>query len=333
MTPSQPQTPAAPSLPGPLPPPYVGRLVLLGHPVAHSLSPRFQNAALAATYASDDPAARAARARSLPDDRALRYEALDVPPDALAATVRALAAERAAGNVTVPHKEAFAALCDRLSSVAARVGAVNTFWTSPEGALVGDNTDVGGFARAVRALLGAEPLDLTIAVLGAGGAAAAALAAMERWPGCRVRVWSRTGPRADALAARFAPIARSERTVAGCVRGAALVVNATPLGLRVDDPLPVAPERLRRGSAVLDLVYHPEETAWVRRGRAAGLRASDGLTMLLEQGALAFERWFGVAPDRDRMWDALALPPWRHGAPPAPAPAPRSPPPPAELSR
>jgi shikimate dehydrogenase len=101
---------------------------------------------------------------------------------------------------------------------------------------------------------------------------------------------------------------RVQPSLARCVRNASLVVNATPLGLRPDDALPVPPERLKDGTSVLDLVYHPDETELVRRCRAAGLRASDGLLMLIEQGALAFERWFGVSPDRARMWAALDLP-------------------------
>jgi shikimate dehydrogenase len=80
--------------------------------------------------------------------------------------------------------------------VAARVGAVNTFWCADDGALVGDNTDVGGFVRAARTILTREPLDLEVALVGAGGAAAAVLAAVERWPGCVVRLWSRRPERA-----------------------------------------------------------------------------------------------------------------------------------------
>lgn len=290
---------APPSLP-------IGRLVLVGHPVAHSLSPRFQNAALAALDAE--------RGAGAPG---LVYEALDVAPAALDEVLATLIAARGAGNVTVPHKEAVAARCTRLSPLAARVGAVNTFWCAEDGSLVGDNTDVGGFVRAARTLLPGEPLDLEVALIGAGGSAAAVLAAIERWPGCTVRLWSRRPERAAALATRFGAFVRAEPSLARCVRNARLVVNATPLGLRPDDPLPIPPDRLKAGITVLDLAYHPDETPLVRRCRAAGLRAGDGLVMLIEQGALAFERWFGVAPDRARMWAALDLPPTRGVAAPA----------------
>jgi shikimate dehydrogenase len=271
-------------------PPHVSRLVLLGHPVAHSLSPAFQNAAL--------------RAAGL----AARYSALDVAPSDLPATLRTLVAERAAGNVTVPHKEAVAARCDRLSAVAARTGAVNTFWVDADGALVGDNTDVAGFDRAASALLGGQR-PARVALLGAGGSARAVLAAVAGWQGASTTLWSRTPERAHALAHRAdgAPL-RVVDDAAACVAGAELVVNATPLGLGDGDLLPVEPARLAPAAAVLDLVYRPGETAWVRAARAAGHPAGDGLHMLLEQGALAFERWFHRQPDAEVMWAAVGRP-------------------------
>ena len=267
-----------------------GRLVLLGHPVAHSLSPAFQNAAL--------------RRAGLP----LVYDALDVEPPALADVLRGLARQRAAGNVTVPHKEQVARLCDTLTPLAERVGAVNTFWTDDAGGIAGDNTDVGGFDAAVRALLGRAPANIRVALIGAGGSAAAVLAAVERWPGCYASVWGRTGARARALAGRFQVVAHATEFLAEAIRDADLVVNATPIGL-ADDGIPVPPGLLRRKAAVMDLVYRSdrETTPWVRLARARGLRASDGLAMLIEQGALAFERWFGVAPDREAMRAAVGV--------------------------
>ncbi|MDF1501491.1 shikimate dehydrogenase [Roseisolibacter sp. H3M3-2] len=273
-------------------PASIRRLVLLGHPVAHSLSPAFQNAAL--------------RAAGL----APTYAALDVAPAALGETLARLVAEGAAGNATIPHKEAVAARCDVRSAVAERVGAVNTWWRAPDGALVGDNTDVAGVAAAVAERLGRAPDAPVVALLGAGGSAGAVLAAAERWPGARVRVWSRTADRARALAERFgAEVAASP---AQAVRGASLVVNATPLGLRDDDPFPVAAASLESDAAVLDLVYRRGETAWVRAARALARPAADGLTMLIAQGAAAFTRWFGVPPDLDAMWGAVG---GRPGAP------------------
>ena len=264
--------------------PLPGRLVLLGHPVSHSLSPAFQNAAL--------------RHAALP----VRYELLDVAPPALDATLDALIAENAWGNATIPHKAHVASRCARVSALAERVGAVNTFWIE-DGTLVGDNTDVGGF----RALLWetAPDLDRTkpVAVLGAGGSAAAVLTALERDAFQDVRVYSRTEARALALCKRFTGV-RAVRDVAASVRGATLVINATPSGLD-DASMPVSTELLDASAVVLDLVVGRNETPLVRAARTRGHRAADGLTMLIEQGALAFERWFGTPPDRDVMRRAV----------------------------
>jgi shikimate dehydrogenase len=261
------------------------RLVLLGHPLGHSLSPVFQNAAL--------------NAAGIP----LRYELLDVPRSVLDDTIAVLRRTRSAGNVTTPHKEAVRAACDRLTDTAQAVGAVNTFWTAVDGALVGDNTDVGGFQAAVDKLFGARRPNEVVAIIGAGGGAAAVLHATERWENARVKLYSRTHHRAEELVQRFKVPSEVMRSAEAAVAGATLVVNASPVGLR-DDTVPVEIHALPRTAVVIDLAYRVGETTFVRDARSRGLRALDGLTMLVEQGALAFERWFGVAPDRDVMWKA-----------------------------
>jgi shikimate dehydrogenase len=263
------------------------RLALLGHPLGHSLSPAMQNAAL--------------RAAGIP----LVYEALDVPRRALESTIESLRRTRAAGNVTIPYKEDVFAACDRLSETAQAVGAVNTFWTAVDGALVGDNTDADAFATAAEWLLRTPPADATVAVLGAGGGAAAVLHAMKRWRPREIRLYSRTMARAQALTTRFGSLPlRVAASAQESVRGAAIVVNATPVGL-LDDAVPVPVSGIEAGAAVIDLVYRRGETAFVRAARARGLRAQDGLRMLVEQGARAFERWFSVEPDREVMWSAV----------------------------
>ena len=266
-----------------------GRLVLLGHPLGHTLSPVFQNAALAAA--------------GIP----LTYEALDVPRSVLDETVADLRRVHAAGNVTIPYKESVMLACDRLSETARGVGAVNTFWTAVDGALVGDNTDVGGFTNAVVALLGAIPADATVALIGAGGGAKAVLHAMKGWVGARVRLYSRTRTRAEELVKRFPLAIEVCRSAEQAAEQATLVVNATPIGLR-DDTVPLDLHAVPRNAAILDLAYRVNETALVRDARARGHLAADGLTMLVEQGALAFELWFGRKPDRSAMWEALKLP-------------------------
>ena len=263
-----------------------GRLVLLGHPVSHSLSPVFQNAAL--------------KASNIP----LVYEALDVTGRELRSVLRQLKASNAAGNVTIPHKIAVHDLCDDLTDLAAKVGAVNTFWFDSK-KLHGDNTDVGGFDAAARALLGDETAGARIVVLGAGGAAAAVLAAVEDWPDAKVTVVARHKERAAALAKRFPDVARAEKSVERAVRAATLIVNATPVGQQ-DEDQPLDVSLIPKSAAVLDLVYRRGGTPWVKAARVNGIRAADGLPMLLEQGALAFQRWFGREPDREVM--RLSLP-------------------------
>lgn len=265
-----------------------GRLVLIGHPVSHSLSPTFQNAAL-----------RSAGVQ-------MTYEPFDIPPSQLADAAARLRKIGASGNVTLPHKEAFAALCGRLSPIAERVGAVNTFWTE-DGELVGDNTDVGGFEEAVARAFGAQRAQRAwrrVALVGAGGGAAAVAAAAERWVGCRVALWSRDAERSARLAARFGNVQRAT-SLEEAITNAELVVNATPLGLGPDDAFPVPVHLLPLRACVFDLAYVRAETAWVRAARAAGRPAADGLGMLIAQGALAFERWFGEAPDREAMWASV----------------------------
>lgn len=266
--------------------PWPGRLVLLGHPLGHTLSPTVQNAAL--------------RAAGIP----LLCEPLDIPRSALDDTMAALRRAGAAGGVTTPYREAIGAYCDRLTEAARAVGAVDTFWTAPDGALVGDNTDADGFARALQPLLPALLDHARVALLGAGGGAAAVLRALERWGNVHVRVYNRTRSRAELLVGRFSRVSELAERIEQCVAHAALVVNATSVGQR-DDSLPVDAELIPSDAIVFDLAYRPGGTALVRAAKARGLRAVDGLTMLVEQGALAFERWFGMAPDREAVWASV----------------------------
>jgi shikimate dehydrogenase len=261
------------------------RLVLLGHPVARSLSPTIHNAALSAAAID------------------AHYDALDVDPSRFDEVIAQLRAERVFGNVTVPFKERVHDACDELSDLARRVGAVNTFWFDDSGRMFGDNTDVGGFDAAVHNLIGSPKSDLSVGVIGAGGAAAAVLAAVEQWRGATVHVFNRTPERARVLCERFGFGAQPVDDV-GVVAGAQLVINATSIGLK-DDSMPLDPAMVRPDAAVLDLVYRPGETPFVRALRARGINAADGIGMLVEQAALAFERWFNTPADRSVMWSAL----------------------------
>ena len=274
----------------------ISRLVLLGHPVAHSLSPIFQNAAL--------------QFMKLP----ISYEALDVDEVGFAETVGRLVHERAAGNVTIPHKQRMATHCKRLTADARRAASVNTFWVDDDGILSGDCTDVGGFDALAGEVMGKIPRDARVALLGAGGAGAAALAAMERWMGCHVTIWNRSRGRAESLASRFDIVTKVESSPQDAVQGATVVVNATSIGL-LNNVHPVSVSALVPSAAVIDLVYRDGGTAWVRAARESGHRASDGLPMLLEQGAIAFERWFGVPAPRAVMRAAISQLPVAHANP------------------
>lgn len=264
---------------------------LLGDPVSHSLSPKFQNAAL----------------RALGLDAvyvALRCAADDVP-----GLLRGLARAGGGGNVTVPHKAVAAASVERPSEAVRRTGACNAFWLE-DGAVHGDNTDVAGARQAVRALLGREPAGARVLLLGAGGAASAAACALADAGAERIVILNRTTDRAQALAERFrAPgvridVAESADVLAG--EAFDLVVNSTSLGLRSADPLPLDPDAPGPSvGAALDLVYTAAGTRWVDAMRARGLPAADGREMLIQQGAAAFRRWWGMEPPLDVMRAAL----------------------------
>lgn len=275
-------------------------IALLGDPVAHSLSPRFQNAAI----------------RSLGLDAV--YVALRCGAGELEGLLRGVASGGGAGNVTVPHKERVAALIERPTEAVCATGACNTFWVE-DGHLHGDNTDVAGVLAALRTLLGGSAAGTRVLLVGAGGAARAALYALWLEGAGRVEILNRTPSRADVLRtlsstwARVPGSPRTEIRVASEPDGLSeecfdLVVNATSLGLHVEDPLPLDPTRARRVGAALDLVYAPDATAWVRDLRARGVPAEDGTTMLLHQGAAAFERWFGREAPLEVMREALASP-------------------------
>jgi shikimate dehydrogenase len=244
-------------------------LAVIGDPVAHSLSPLMHNAAI----------------RCLGLDAV--YVGLQTPGAALAEVLTALAVVGAAGNVTVPHKEAVERLVARKTDLCARAGACNTYWTEG-GVLVGDNTDVGGIREALQSL-GANGGGRWL-VLGTGGAARAALIA-ARDLRAELYVQSRDPERARAFAdwgaSRGVPVHVAHGPVA-----AEVAINATPLGLKETDPLPTEPGAVKELEVALDLVYGRGETRWVRAQRRAGVTARDGREMLVRQGAAAFTRFF-----------------------------------------
>jgi shikimate dehydrogenase len=267
---------------------------VLGWPVAHSRSPRLHGFWLQ-RHGVDGA-----------------YLPLPVAPEHFVAAVRALARLGFAGaNVTIPHKEAAFALCDTLSPVARRAGSVNTLVFDAEGGIHGTSTDGFGFLESLQdGAPGFDPASGPAVILGAGGAVRAVAAALLD-AGCpKLTLVNRTPARAEALA----------RDLGGpvCVAAtpplaeAALLVNGTSLGMAGQPPLDIDLSALPPHAVVADLVYVPLETPLLAAARARGLRAVDGLGMLLHQARPGFEAWFGVAPAVDaelRAFVAHDIPP------------------------
>ena len=192
------------------------------------------------------------------------------------------------------------------SEAVLRTGACNTFW-SEGGKIRGDNTDVEGFRRALERFLGRSPRDYRVLVLGAGGAARAVLLALLDEGVKNITIHNRTVERARAVSRRLGgDRVRVVSPVEDLDGGQFdLVVNSTRLGLDPADPLPLDLHRLERAGAVMDLVYGDEPTPFVREAHAFGVPATDGCEMLVQQGAVSFERWWGREAPVDEMRTAL----------------------------
>lgn len=270
--------------------------VLLGDPVAHSRSPELQGAAF-----------RAAGLDAV-------YLACRVQRDALAAAVAGLRALGALGaNVTVPHKQAAAALVDRLTPTAAATGAVNTLSFEAE-TLVGDNTDVAGFLFGLAGHT-ADLAGASAVVLGAGGSARAVVYGLLREAGLsRLTVAARRPEAAEALcsdlAVQVAGDALESIPLDGAgphIRDARLVVNCTPLGMAPHadaSPWPDASD-FHAGQLAYDVVYGDRPTPFLAAAAARGADTQDGRAMLLGQAAAAFERWTGRPMPLDAARRAL----------------------------
>lgn len=238
------------------------------------------------------------------------YESWRTPAADLARRVAGLRDDDVLGaNVTVPHKQAVMGLCDDVSPLATAIGAVNTL-TPRDGRLYGENTDAYGFVRALRELpSGAAPRAALI--LGAGGAARAVAVALGSIGVDSIRIANRTDARASALAAA---LTANGMTGTGTLEwddlrsglgDIDLLVNATSIGWHGDE-IPIAVElldRLSSGASVFDLTYR--ETALIRSARARDIAVTDGLAMLIHQGARSLELWTGQVAPIDAMQDAV----------------------------
>jgi shikimate dehydrogenase len=243
-----------------------------------------------------------------------RYVLMELEPDAVEGVVEDARGPDWLGlGVTAPYKRLVADLCDEVDPVALTIGAVNNVARTDDGRLVGFNTDAPGFRAGVELAMGRPLAGLEVVVAGAGGAAHAVVYACLDAGARRVTIGNRTVAAAAALAERFADVgAGSVRAVAlddpaftAAQSAADLAVNATTVGM-VDPGATIAVGLLRPEATVFDLVYVPSATPLLRAARARGLRASNGAEMLIQQAAIAFERWTGVGGMADVMREAVA---------------------------
>lgn len=267
-------------------------VLLLGQPVRRSLSPLLHN--------------RAFEELGLP----LVYLAADVSPDLLPAAIGGVRSLGVVGaNVTVPHKTAVLALLDEVDEEAARIGAANVI-VNTEGRLRGYNTDAPGFLEALDALWDGDLQDATVLLLGAGGAARSVAAALARRDVKELLIWNRTTSTAEHLAAeatawgirRCCAVDRMEAELGSVVD---VVIHATSAGWGEGvKEAPLNVDILRSGTFVMDLQYGASPL--VKAAAARGMKAVDGLEMLVRQAALAFELWTGLPAPQHTMRSVAA---------------------------
>ena len=273
-------------------------LAVLGDPVAHSASPQMHMAAL--------------KEYSMP----FVYGRILVKPDALPEAVELLQSSSFIGvNLTIPHKTAVLPLLGSISEHARCMGAVNTL-NFQNGQIEGFNTDGPGLARAVQEAFDVPLGALRVMIVGAGGGAGRAIAlqcALEGCPG--ITLINRTLSKAQDLAQEIQslPEAKSRSLQVGVpspdeigdyIANAELILQCSSLGMQEGDPSPFPKEFLRRGQMVFDTIYS-RRTQLISEASAAGARTADGRAMLLHQGALAFELWFGRPAPLETMRAAL----------------------------
>lgn len=252
---------------------------VIGHPIAHSKSPLIHGHWLEQLGIKAD------------------YRARDVAPDALADYFRSAADDPhwRGCNITIPHKVAALDHVADPGDVRGSIGAINTVFRNEQGDLVATNTDAGGFYGPIADVpLAGE----SATVIGAGGAARAVLFALAQADIGEVVILARNALKAAGLLAHFGLKGRV-LSMDTRLPEAALLVNASPLGMTGQDPLELDLSPLPEHALVYDLVYAPIETALLKAAKARDLEAVDGLEMLVGQAAIAFELFFGVAPPGD----------------------------------
>ena len=243
-----------------------------------------------------------------------RYVLLELDPNEVEAVVATARGPDWLGlGVTAPYKRVVADLCDEVEPDAAMIGAVNNVVRTPDGRLIGINTDAPGFRAGVELAMGRPLAGQRVVVAGAGGAAHAVVHACLDAGARAVTVGNRTASSAATLADRFAGVGAGAATgialddpgFRDALRSADLAVNATTVGM-IDPGVTISIADLPDGATVFDLVYVPPETPLLRAARARGLRAANGSEMLIAQAAIAFERWTGVGGMAGVMRSAVA---------------------------
>jgi len=279
------------------------QLGLIGYPLGHSLSPKLHMAAL--------------QACNLAGSYSLYPVSMDDPAGLSDLLQRVRADEIAGLNVTIPYKQTVIPLLDELTPTARSIGAVNTIYLR-ENKLVGDNTDASGFLADLNALLLKDASEIenrqstivnrkSALVLGAGGAARAVVYALHQ-AGWNITVAARRLEQSNELARQFGGIILREYNDQTFQHSdAQLIVNTTPVGMTPATNVSPWPPGLPfpKGASIYDLIYNPHETLLVKQARAAGLQAANGLSMLVEQAALAFELWTGCSVPRAVMFEAV----------------------------
>ena len=280
------------------------RLGVFGDPVAHSLSPQMQNAALENLGLKE------------------RYGRFQIAAEELKTGLELIRRSNFVGiNLTLPHKTGALPLMAELDEVARKSGAINTVLVEGE-KLLGFNTDGPGFLHAIRSEFSVDLRDLRVLLLGAGGGAGRAIALQCALENCeRLVLVNRTLEKAQDLAKELAPYFAASRVLGPVARLQAvpwdetslrfqlansdLVVNATSVGMKRSDPLLFPASLLAPHLMVYDTIYTPERTPLLAAAAGAGALGANGLSMLLHQGALSFEIWFGRKAPLEVMRAAL----------------------------
>ena len=268
---------------------------VLGHPIGHTLSPVMHNAAIAAL-----------RMDAI-------YLAFDVAPNRLTNVLAAMSDMGFGGaNLTVPLKEIAAHDLSTLDETAQLLGAVNTVQFAPDG-IIGYNTDREGFLKAIEEAFDGSIAGKSVFVLGTGGAGRAVALACAGAGVTSIFLSDADAERCRKLAVEIETKffikavngISSANDQAHTARDADLIVQATPVGMKPDEPSLLSPDVFRPGQWVFDLIYMYPETAFMKAAKKGGAQVSNGLGMLLYQGARAFEIWTGVKPPIDVMRRAL----------------------------